>query len=57
MKRIKNPGRTYRFGQRLKDFGERLCYRKITALFGRPLVRLGLRLMDSVMDCPAGEFK
>jgi len=51
-----SKGSIYRLGQSLKDFGERLGHRKLTAWFCRPVIKLGYLLRDSVKTCPISEL-
>jgi hypothetical protein len=58
---ILSSGFVYRWGVRIKDFGERMAHKKI---FGIPALRwccgpviaLGLALKDSAMNCPVVDF-
>lgn len=59
---IMSKGFIYRWGQRIKEFGERMAH---VRLFGIPLFRwcsdpvivLGRRIKNSVLGCPVGTIK
>jgi hypothetical protein len=58
---IIDKGPIFRFGQDMKDFGERMGHKKILGIpvlrwCCRPVIILGLAIRDSVMDCPVVDF-
>jgi len=59
--RIFSKGFVYRWGMRIKDFGERLGHIKIYGVFifnklSDSITRKGLAIKDSVLSCPISEM-
>lgn len=59
--RIFSKGFIYRWGMRIKDFGERVGHVKIRGVFilGRLsdwITHIGLAIKDSVLSCPVSEM-
>jgi hypothetical protein len=58
---IFSRGFVYRWGQRIKDFGERMAHKRVLGIpvlrwCCRPVIDLGLTIKDSVMNCPVTDF-
>jgi hypothetical protein len=56
-----SKGFIFRWGMRIKDFGERMAHKKIFGILVLrwccdPVIVLGLAIRDSVMDCPIADF-
>jgi hypothetical protein len=51
----------YRWGVRIKDFGERMAHKRVLGIpvlrwCSRPVIVLGLAIRDSVMNRPVADF-
>jgi len=59
--RIFSKGFIYRWGMRIKDFGERVGHVKIRSVFilgwlAGLIVPVGIRIKNSVLGCPISEM-
>jgi hypothetical protein len=58
---IFSKGFVYRWGVRIKDFGERMAHKRLLGFpvlrwCGHPVIALGLAIKNSAMNSPVADF-